>query len=128
MSLVIVRLCSLLLLLCERKLTTFSKDYTRYEYCSFQKNDLHSTRPFIQLPKKCNGNVTRLCSRIDLHNSHTFHRTFHTHAHTLVPQIRCVFKEQTSSNSFVAAEYSGGYRHVYTYHFVLCVLSYPTYE
>ena len=38
MSLVIVRLCSLLLLLHERKLTTFSKDNTWYEYDVFSKS------------------------------------------------------------------------------------------
>ena len=38
MSLVIVRLCLLLLLLCERKLTTFSKDNTLCEYDVFSKS------------------------------------------------------------------------------------------
>ena len=38
MSLVIVHLCSLLLLLCERKLTTFPKDNIRYEYDVFSKS------------------------------------------------------------------------------------------
>ena len=72
MSLVIVHLCSLLLLLCERKLMTFSKDNTRYEYDVFSKS-------------------------------------------------RQVLILSFWLNIPAAA-------HVHTYHFVLCVLIYPTYE
>ena len=46
MSLVIVCLCSLLLLLCERKLTTFFKDNTRYEYDVFSKSRQVPIPPF----------------------------------------------------------------------------------
>ena len=56
-------------------------------YCSFQEKRPSLNASVYSTAERYNGNVTRLCSKIDLHNSHTFHRTFHTHAHTLVPHL-----------------------------------------